>query len=288
MNIKWFLSVFVVLLISIVPVVSAVAPFIVFVNGQPVFGISIFDTSIVRIIDGSPYVAIESISSELKLDVEYDEKNKTLHISNIGEPQSEVVAMLKKAKATLYATKREGHLEKFRLEMDEGIRWFPYWRSTDAPAFGPRLFFEDINQDGKEELVIVLTTGHGTGITITEAHVLQKTKTNIGEIYEEELIDNPEVIINKNVRTKKISNDQVEITIGQKKTNDTFYEYLKQEQIDFSVYKNNLVAYISGHISPPTEGGILITYQFKDNVYQSKKIEYLKKRPDFIMESSFQ
>lgn len=95
-------------------------------------------------------------------------------------------------------------------------------------------------------------------------------------------------IINKNVKTKKGSNDQVKITIGQKKTNDTTYDYLKHEEINFSVYKNELVVYINGHISPPTEGGILITYQFKDSMYQAKKIEYLKKRPDFNTENSFQ
>lgn len=172
--------------------------------------------------------------------------------------------------------------------MDGEIRWFPDWRSSDAPAFGPRVFFEDINQDGKEELVIVLTKGHGTGIMITEAHVLQKTKANVGEIYEEKLIDNPVVIINKNVKTKKVSKDQVEITIGNKKTIDTIYKYLGSYTIDFSVYKNELVVFMRGHLSQLPEGGILITYQFKDNMYQSKNIEYLKKRPDFIMESSFQ
>ncbi len=219
---------------------------------------------------------------------EYDEKNKTIHISNIGEPQSEVVAMLKKANATLYATKREGNLEKFRLKTDRGIRWFPYWRSSAFPSFGPRLFYEDINQDGKEELVVILTNDHGTGIMITEAHVLQKTKTNIGEVYEEKLIDNPEAIINKNVKTKKVSEDGVEITIGKKQTIELINKYFGNEIIDFSVYKNELAVYMSGQLSPLPEGGILITYQFKDNMYQYKKIEYVKKRPDFIMESSFQ
>lgn len=283
MKIKWCLFVFIVLCITLAPIASAGTPFKVFVNGQPVFG-----SSFVQFIDGLPFVSIEAISSELKLDVDYDGKNRTVHISNKGEPQSEVVATLKKAKATLYATKREGHLEKFRLEMDGEVRWFPYWRNSDAPAFGPRMFFEDINQDGKEELVIILTTGHGTGIIITEAHVLQKTKANGQEFYEEKLIDNPIAIINKQVKMKQLSSDQVETTIGTKKTIDTIYDYLKAEIIDFSVYKNELVVYRSGQISPPPEGGILITYQFKDNMYQAKEIKYVKERPDFIMESSFQ
>ena len=158
------------------------------------------------------------------------------------------------------------------MEINRQIRWFPYWRNSDNPAFGSRLFLEDINQDGKEELVIILTTGHGTGTMITEAHVLQKTKTNIGEIYEEKLIDNPEAIINKNVKTKKLSNDQMEIIIGKRKTIDKIYNYLEGGTVDFSVYKNQLVVYVRGHLSPLPEGGILITYQFKDNMYQSKKL----------------
>ena len=263
---------------------SAADPIKVFVNGQPVIGIP----PVVQIINGLPFVSIESIMSELKLDVDYDEKTNTIHISNKGEPQSQVVATLKKAKATLYATEREGNLEKFRLVVDGRTRWFPSWRNSSEPAFGPRLFFEEINQDEKEELVVILTTGHGTGVSITEAHVLQKTMTNIGEIYEEKLIDNPVAITNKNAKVKKISNDQMEITIGNKRTIAPIYKYFGDEHIDFSVHKNELVAYMSGQLSPLPEGGILITYQFKDNMYQSKKIEYVKKRPDFIMEGSFQ
>jgi hypothetical protein len=266
-------------------VTSASAPLKLFVNGQPVTWIGL---PAVKVIDNTLYVDIHAIINELKLDVDSDHKNNSIYISNISEPQSEIVATYKKAKATLYATKREGNLEKFRLEIDRETRWFPYWRNSDTPAFGPRFFHEDINQDGKKELVIILTTGHGTGVLITEAHVLQKTQTNIGEIYMEKLIDNPLAIINKNVKTKKLLNDQVEIGIGKKKTIDNIYKYLGGEHIEFSVYNNELVAFISGHVSPPPEGAILITYQFKDNMYQAKKIEYVKNRPDFIMESSFQ
>ena len=122
MKIKWFFTLAFVLLMTIVTVASAANPLKVYVNGQPIYGIP----PIVRVIDGLPFVSIDAISSELKLDVEYDEKNNTVHISNKGEPQLEVVATLKKAKATLYATKREGDLEKFRLEINGETRWFPY------------------------------------------------------------------------------------------------------------------------------------------------------------------
>lgn len=284
MKIKWILTLSFVLLIAITSFASAAVPIKMFVNGQPIITIP----PIVRIINGLPFVSIESISSELKLDVDYNEQDGIINISNIGEPQSKVVATLKKAKAALYATEREGNLEKFRLVVDGETRWFPSWRNSSFPSFAPRFFFEDINQDGKEELVVILTTGHGTGVSITEPHVLQKTETNIGDIYEEKLIDNPVAIINKNVKVKKISNDQVEITLGKKKIIDQIYKYFGDEHINFSVYNNKLVAYMSGQLSPLPEGGLLITYQFKDNMYQFKKIKYLQNQPDFIMESSFQ
>jgi hypothetical protein len=100
---KIIIVVWMVSFITLIPVASAAAPLKVIVNGQPVFGIP----PIVKIIEGSPCVSIDAFSSELKLDIEYDQKNNTVHISNKGEPQSEVVATFKKAKAKLYATKRE-------------------------------------------------------------------------------------------------------------------------------------------------------------------------------------
>jgi hypothetical protein len=92
----------------------------------------------------------------------------------------------------------------------------------------------------------------------------------------------------KNVKTKKVSNDQVEISIGKKKSKDTIHKYLAGETVHFSIFKNELAVFMRGHLSPLPEGGILNTYQFKDDMYQAKKIEYLKERPDFKMESSFQ
>ena len=104
----------------------------------------------------------------------------------------------------------------------------------------------------------------------------------------EKLIDNPVSILNKMVKTRKLSHDQVEISIGKKKTIDNNYKYMGVEDIEFSVYNSKLVAFMRGQLSPLPEGALLITYQFKDNMYQTKKIEYLKTRPAFDMGSSFQ
>jgi hypothetical protein len=280
---KWMFALVIILFIVFVPFTLASTFQTIYVNGEPVTATSLF-----KMVGGLPFVSIYSISNRLKLDVDHDEKTNVLSISNKGEPQSKVVATMKKAKATLYATEREGDLERFRLEVDSEIRFFPNWRnSAVSSAFGPRFFYEDINNDGKKELVVILTTEHGTGILDTEVHVLQKIETNIGEVYTEKLVDNPLAILHKNVKSEALPNDKVEVMIGKKKFIYKPNTSLIREHTEFSVYKNELVVYVDSYPYPTPEGAFLITYQFKDDMYQCKRIEYVKERPDFVMESSF-
>lgn len=48
------------------------------------------------------------------------------------------------------------------------------WRNSSLrnPSLNPRLYYKDITQDGQNEIVIVNIVDHGTGIIISEAHVL--------------------------------------------------------------------------------------------------------------------
>jgi hypothetical protein len=287
MKVKWGSILFLVFLSIFVPYGSANAPLKLFVNGQPVTSVGI---PVVRVLDNRLYVDIHAISSELKLDVDSNHENTEVYISNKGEPQSKVVATLREAKAVLYATEREGQLEKFRLVINGATsRHFPYWRSSSFRAFWPELFYEDINHDGTKEIVVILTTGHGTGIVETEAHVIQSKVESDNHIrWEEELIENPLAILHKQVRTRLMPKGKVEIMIGNKKTIDSKQEHLGPYSIEFSVYNGELVAYMKGQLSPQPAGAILITYGFKDGMYQAKKLEYIQFYPDFKHEGSFQ
>jgi hypothetical protein len=138
-------------------------------------------------------------------------------ISKKAEPKQHAVATLAEAKATLYATEREGYYEKFKLQMNGITRSFPDWKNVDNPTYAPRLFYNDINHDSKKELVIVLTKDYGTGVLNTEVHVFQSTQTNTDESYKEVLVDNPISILLKNVKTR-LTAYEAEIIIGDKKT----------------------------------------------------------------------
>lgn len=173
-----------------------------------------------------------------------------------------VVAKSEEANATLYASERKdvGWLEKFEIKID-GITYHkPYWINSNNPSYAPRILFNDINQDGRNDLVIVLIKGHGTGVLDSEVHVFHKNKTNIGEIYEEVLVDNPMAIILKNVKTKLTPKEAV-VTIGDKKSvinlekfaippDHLFPDIGFGSQINFDVVDNKLVASVGGQITP--------------------------------------
>ncbi|MFD1956899.1 hypothetical protein ACFSL6_22660 [Paenibacillus thailandensis] len=46
------------------------------------------------------------------------------------------------------------------------------WQNVDNPAYSPAVHIADVNGDNREEAVILLTTGTGTGVHIEELHVL--------------------------------------------------------------------------------------------------------------------
>ncbi|SDO32250.1 hypothetical protein SAMN04487897_1122 [Paenibacillus sp. yr247] len=206
-------------------------------------------------------------------------------ISNKTESKQHAVATLSEAKATLYATKREGYLDNFELQINGVTRSVHDWKNVDNPTYAPRLFYNDINHDGKKELIIILTKDYGTGVLNTEVHVFQSTETTIDGVYEEVLVDNPIAIILKNVKTRLTAN-VAEIIIGDTKTIEQIEKYhIKQENLFSDVFFGNIVKFgviddqllvsIPGQISPGVFiGAIVIAYEYKDKMYQAKKVEY--------------
>lgn len=202
-----------------------------------------------------------------------------------SESQLHIVASLAEAKATLYAMEREGTYEKFKLDIDGIIRFFPDWKNVNNPSVAPRLFFKDLNHDAKKELIIVLTKCYGTGVLDTEVHVFHLIETNKGEGYEEMLVDKPMSIILKNVKTKLTPHEAV-VTVGDKKNvvnidkfqishENLFSDVAFGNIVKFDIVDNQLLVSVPGQISPASFiGTIVITYEYKDMMYLAKKVEF--------------
>ncbi len=70
------------------------------------------------------------------------------------------------------------------------------WIVDSGLSFRPELILTDINNDGKKELVIIITTGHGTG------KILKKYIYSRKRLWKKIKVQNPFDIISKNVKTK--------------------------------------------------------------------------------------
>ncbi|MFE4896176.1 hypothetical protein [Peribacillus butanolivorans] len=199
-----------------------------------------------------------------------------------------VISKSKETNVILFANDKDrkyGMYRDFEMKIDGGTRYFPYWVNVTNPTYAPRILYNDLNQDKKKDLTIVLTKGYGTEALDSEVHVLNKTQTNIGEIYEEVLVDNPIAIILKNVKTKLTQHEAV-VSIGDKKTviniekfqippDHLFNDVAFGSIVKFDVVDNHLVASVGGQITPAMFiGTIEISYKFQDKMYQAKKIEF--------------
>lgn len=214
-----------------------------------------------------------------------NEANKTVTNPNITE--SKIVGSSPEVKAILFADEKKGLLTNFKLKIDEETSSFPRWVNVSNPTYYPKLFLNDLNDDGRKEIIIVLTTGTGSGLVEQEVHVFNNIDTNIGEIYEEKLVDNPIAIINKNVKTTltkseaiiKIGNEVNKINIEKYGINPKhlFPDIAFGSILKFDVIDNKLNAIVGAKISPAGGylGDVYITYTFKDNMYQAEQIKFV-------------
>lgn len=193
-----------------------------------------------------------------------------------------IVNQNKKENISLYGKKMNGLYRGFKIDFKGGIYTRPFWNSETSPTYAPQIFYADINKDQKEELIITLTEGHGTGVLLEDVHAFHIIDIRLTEV----IVDNPLAIIHKNVKTK-LANEEAEISINEKryKVNITPFEINPKNLfddigfgsiIDYEVINNNLMVRVSGQISPAMSiGDIIISYEYLDKMYQAKTIEFI-------------
>lgn len=193
----------------------------------------------------------------------------------------ELVAKLNNENITLYAKEKGGFYQEFKIDFKGTVYSKPFWINVTNPTYAPQLYYEDINNDEKKELVIILTKGYGTGVLEQEVNVFHIDYNRFGEV----LVDNPMAIVNKNIKSS-LSQSKAEITIGKKYyiinvkklglTPETIFDEINLSSIvKYEVINNQLIATLYPQFSPGVfVGSIIITYDFVDKMYQAKSIEF--------------
>lgn len=206
---------------------------------------------------------------------------------NQSPEKEKLVGSLPDANIKLYATEKEGKLTNFKLIIDKSVLTFPNWINVTNETYYPELYYTDINQAKKQELIIVLTTDYGSEVVLQKVHVFNKVKTNTKEKFEEKTVEDPMSIIKKNVETKLTESEAI-IKVADKTTKINIKKYGIEPThlfsdiaigsvINFKIINNKLHAVVGATIAPSGGyiGDIYITYIFKDNMYQVEQIQFI-------------
>ncbi|AWE07817.1 hypothetical protein DCE79_10665 [Lysinibacillus sp. 2017] len=174
------------------------------------------------------------------------------------------IAKSDKVGVTIYAKKMNGLYTDFKIDFQGSLFSKPYWINTTSPTWSPEIIYEDISQDGKKELVIILTKGTGTGVLEREVHVFQmqqqKSEKTQSMMPVEVPVDDPIAILLKNVKTEITPNKAI-VSIGDKKytidikplgiqPEHLFDDIYFGNRINFEIKNNQLIAKLGGQISP--------------------------------------
>lgn len=212
-------------------------------------------------------------------------KNITVNTDALNEEKEKILGSIPEANLTFYAQENEGNLVNFRMSLNGRTKYFPYWRNVSNETYAPQFFYNDINGDGKKELIVILTQGYGTGILEQNIHVLHQLRTNAGDAYKEIIVDDPRTILLRNVKTR-LTKDEAIIAIGknEKRYNikkivpgpdGLFSNIVTDNLISYEIIENQLIAKMGAQIGPGLFiGSFYITYKFKDGFYQMKDIEF--------------
>lgn len=144
--------------------------------------------------------------------------------------------------------------EEIAVETKDNKKTFP-WRNVTNPSYAPITIIADVDGDTNDEIIIILTTGYGTGVYVQEIHILNLE--NLTENY----IEDPIKAINNTVTSSiTINGDKVNVTVkwdGKtiEKSYDKSYVGIWNEKVSFGtivnyeVINNRIIANVPGAMS---------------------------------------
>lgn len=180
-------------------------------------------------------------------------------------------------------SKYGGLYEGLYLSINGVNKYFP-WESIMNESFAPRLILEDISGEGQKELVVILTVGEGTGVNLSDIHVIEP------ENFKETHVMDPLDIIVKNVDSSIVHENgavTITITVSGQKSVITFNEdyaggWAKDQAvfgwniIQYSVDGAKLKATVPAQVSDMIYAGeVNITYSFDGTRYVMEAIDFI-------------
>ena len=165
---------------------------------RPKFWVFVFSIVIVAVIT----IGLISNSKDVEIIGSTDETADKIIITQKG------FVLAESDRVTLYANnEKEGMYERITVLTKDNSKTFS-WANVTNQTYAPTINISDINNDDKDEVIIILTTGYGTNVLQQEIHIL-----NMEDLTEINL-QNPIETINKKVTSTIAKNESnVDVSI---------------------------------------------------------------------------
>ncbi|WP_440114460.1 hypothetical protein [Paenibacillus sp. QZ-Y1] len=153
------------------------------------------------------------------------------------------------------------------------------WSNVANPSFYPQISVIDLDADGEDEMVIVLTKATGTGVHDSEVHVLKSDFTEIS-------VSDPKKYVlshikvdlkaDKEIRkyTLSVDGQKHSFEFSESDTNDWFEQPTVQNILRFEVKDNQLIAKVPIQISTGHYlGDAIVRYALVNGKWEPSTLE---------------
>ena len=155
----------------------------------------------------------------------------------------------------IYADKeaKDGLFTEMTIKTARKEKKFP-WTNVNNESFYPTMTMSDVNNDSINEIVVLLTKDHGSGIHIEEAHVLTKDLKELP-------IEDPLQAVQSRVKSEiiksggkvtvraEVDHERIEKVYNKTDAGDWNEEVGYGSIVEYSVANNTLSAEIAGGVS---------------------------------------
>lgn len=250
-----------------------------FVNGSEV------KTEVAPLItDGRVMVPIRTVAEILGRNVQWNDRKSEISI----EDQKKLLTQYAKGnqKVEIWGNKRDGDYWGMKLIFGDKSRNLPFWYNVGNPSYAPQILLEDLNQDGKDELLIILTTGYGTELKIEEAHIFDS------ESFSRIPLEDWQTYTLKHVKPGRVTKEEARIQIDNIETvtphgipeedfdRGSAYWYQTPaygQVIRYQVREGKLYAVLPLWFSPAQSAGQLeVRFSYQDGFFQGESIHYVE------------
>lgn len=211
------------------------------------------------------YINLRFVSEATGADVKWNGTKKEVSIhsktnqENVGVNDAfnnnVVLAQNNGVSISAATSEQSGVFNKLTVSTDSTKKTFE-WTNEANPSFYPEIQLADINHDGKNEIVIILTSGTGTGVMLQNIHVLNEK--DLSELSIEDPVD----AVQQNVQSSITKEDGKVIVTAKYKDQTLKKEYNETDagiwnnEVNFSqivryrVSDNKITAILPGAVSP--------------------------------------